>query len=230
MNLKKDYVKLNKQFKENSWAVDANFLTEEYCKTVTDFLNIMDPTWWYHSSVTTEGKKEIRYFPTKYKNIEKRKKEALKLFSTSKAFCYSFDRTIGNHCSNCYCKLCKFDKNIIKSSQFKEYVEKISGYTDLKLGTYFYTRYRTGDFLYPHTDTPNGKIAIVFHLTKNWKPWYGGNLFLLDNKWRNVKKVFTPKNNYMIVMKIGNKINPHLVSYIHEGVKENRYAMVCWFG
>ena len=165
MNLDKDYVKLNQEFDKNSWIVDENFLTEEYCETVINYLSVMTPTWWYHSSITADGKKDIRYLETEHENIEKRKKEALKLF-TKNQFSYSFDRTIGNHYPNCYCKLCKFDTNIIQSTQLKEYVEKISGFSNLKLGTFFYTRYKAGDFLYPHTDAPNGKVALVLHLTK----------------------------------------------------------------
>tara|TARA_B100000575_G_scaffold252443_1_gene220426 strand:+ start:3118 stop:3810 length:693 start_codon:yes stop_codon:yes gene_type:complete len=229
MNTDKDFIKLNELFNKDTWVIDDSFLKEDTCRILYNCLNNLDPSWWYHSSVTNEGKKEIRYRSEGYKMIEKRREEALQLFSTSTGYSYSFDRTVGDHYLNCSCEICNFEKNIIQSQKFLDYIKTISGFDDIKLGTFFFTRYKGGDFLYPHTDSPNGKIAVVLHITKNWKPWYGGNLLILDKNWENIRKTFTPKYNSMIIMNIEGSINPHLVSFIPEEVKEFRYSMVCWF-
>lgn len=228
MDISKNFATLQRRYKEDTYVIDSSFLTEDTCKKLTNFLDTMDKTWWYHSSMTGEGKKEIRRLPENLATIKERRDEAQKLFSTE-TFSYSFDRTIGNHYETCRCQLCSFDKNVIKSDEFREYIERVTGQTGLKLGTFFYTRYNAGDFLYPHTDSPNGKVALVLHLTQNWKPWYGGNLCLLGNKWRSVRKLLVPRYNSLMVMDIVNKKNPHFVEYIPEFVKEPRYAMVCWF-
>ena len=228
MDISKNFSILQKKYKEDTYVVVRPFLNKEICEKLTNFLDTMDKTWWYHSSMTDEGKKEIRRLPENLATIKKRRGEALKLFSTE-TFSYSFDRTIGNHYSTCKCELCSFDKNVIKSDDFCNYIEKVTSQTGLKLGTYFYTRYNAGDFLYPHTDSPNGKVALVLHLTRDWKPWYGGNLCLLGNKWLSIRKTFVPQYNSLMIMNIVDKKNPHFVEYIPESVIKPRYAMVCWF-
>ena len=223
--------KYNDKYVSQGYVAIQNFLQDEYAENFYHKLNNMNPTWWYHTSTTEVGKSETRNFldENTQKQITYKRNSALKLFSQSKAFSYSFYRTIGNHYKRCNCKLCQFDKDIIKNPNFKKFVEEVTGEIDLKLGTHFYTEYKSGDFLYPHTDSPNGRVAIVLHMTKNWKPWYGGNLNLLDFDWKNIKATLVPKFNSLTIMKIRNNINPHFVEYIPPNVTEKRFAMVCWF-
>ena len=118
---------------------------------------------------------------------------------------------------------CQRTKEIVSMSYLSENLKPF------KLGMFFYTRYNGGDFLYPHTDSPNGKVALVLHLTRDWKPWYGGNLCLLGEKWGSVRETLVPQYNSLMLMNIVDKKNPHFVEYIPEFVKKPRYAMVCWF-
>jgi len=223
--------KYNNIYVSQGYVVIQNFLQDEYVENFYNFLNDMNPNWWYHTSVTEVGKDEIRNFQDEktQKIITDKRNSALKLFSQSKDFSFSFYRTLGNHYETCYCKLCQFNKDIIENSNFKKLVEEVTGEIELKLGTYFYTEYKPGDFLYPHTDSPNGRVAIVLHMTKNWEPWYGGNLNLLDSKWQNIKATLVPKFNSLTIMKIKEDVNPHFVEYIPPNVTEKRYGMVCWF-
>ena len=231
MNNIDDPLKYKQIYMIKDYVTIKNFLTSDYAEQFHKFLKNMDQTWWYHTSVTKNGKKEIRNMSDNSIQtiITERRKNALELFAQSKEFSYSFYRTIGNHYEECNCFLCNFDDKIIRSEQFKNLIEKITDKTNLKLGTYFYTEYRPGDFLYPHTDKPNGRVALVLYLTKNWKPWYGGNLCILDNQWKNVRETLTPKFNSMTIMKIEENTNPHFVEYIPQNVIEKRFAMVCWF-
>jgi len=228
MDRSKNFTMLQNRYKTDTYVIIRPFLNKEICEKLTNFLDTMDKTWWYHSSITDEGKKEIRRLPENMETIAKRREAAQQLFS-KETFSYSFDRTIGNHYKTCQCQLCTFDKNVIKSDGFREYIERVTGQTGLKLGMFFYTRYNGGDFLYPHTDSPNGKVALVLHLTRDWKPWYGGNLCLLGEKWGSVRKTLVPQYNSLMLMNIVDKKNPHFVEYIPEFVKKPRYAMVCWF-
>ena len=222
---------IKETYQTKGYVTIKTFLKEDFAEEFHKFLINMNPTWWYHSSIVDDDKIEIRNTQNKetQKKIESRRQAALKSFAEAKIFSYSFYRTINNHYDSCKCFLCKFDENIINSKKFKSLIEEISGEKNLTLGTYFYTEYKSGDFLYPHTDSPNGKVAIVLHMTKNWSPWFGGNLCILDDTYKKIRETLIPRFNHMTVMKIAGKINPHFVEYIPQNVREHRFAMVCWF-
>jgi Rps23 Pro-64 3,4-dihydroxylase Tpa1-like proline 4-hydroxylase len=60
-------------------------------------------------------------------------------------------------------------------------LELLSNITELNLTKHdktFVSKYSERCFLSEHTDEPNGKLAFVYHLTKNWNPDWGGGLEL----------------------------------------------------
>ena len=234
MNINKNdinYEIIHNIYETKGYITVKNFLSKDYAEEFYDFLINLDPTWWYHSSIVNNDRVDIRNLAdiTTQQKIKSRREDALKSFSEAKNFSYSFYRTVNNHYETCECFLCKFTEKIIKNKVFLSFIEKVTGESNLKLETFFFTEYKSGDFLYPHTDSPNGKVAIVLHMTKNWKPWFGGNLCMLDKTHSKVRETLVPQFNSMTVMKIVEKINPHFVEYIPQNVKEHRFAMVCWF-
>ena len=91
-------------------------------------------------------------------------------------------------------------------------------------------------FLALHTDAVtklNGnprKVAVVVHLTKDWKPWYGGNLVLLEKDGSSIKKTLTPKFNSVTLMKVEEEGVPHYVDpIIPRLIGKNRYAISMWY-
>merc|ERR1712199_10036 len=100
-----------------------------------------------------------------------------------------------------------------------------------RLHSAFFTRYKAGDFLFPHTDEPHGRIALVMHMTKDWLPWYGGSLVVMDTKddpWpttTKIKESFVPLFNTMHLMRIDMNLGPHYVHPVAPKVKTPRYAM-----
>lgn len=220
---------LKTEFKENKFVSIKNFLEIESAEKIYNFLNTMNETWWSNSTNILEDKVEYRLLPENKQIINLRKQLVSSGFGEDK-FTYSFDRTCDNHFVNCDCMECKY-RLFIKSNTYINFISQITGDTDLTPGTFFCSNYKSGDFLYPHTDgVEKRKISLVYNLSKNWKPWYGGNLVILtDWETNDVKRLVIPSFNTLNIMKVENKINPHYVSHVSPNVKNKRLAITWWF-
>jgi len=65
---------------------------------------------------------------------------------------------------------------LFQSKHFLDYISSITGYDDLEYSekSTFVSNYESGHYNGPHTDGSNGRLAFVFHLSKDWKPEMGG--------------------------------------------------------
>ena len=67
-----------------------------------------------------------------------------------------------------------------KQLNSEKFIKMINNITNirmsLKLNTMFLSKYKSNNFLSPHSDKGNGKVAFVLNLSKFWKPQYGGNI------------------------------------------------------
>jgi hypothetical protein len=116
------------------------------------------------------------------------------------------------------------------SPKFLKLVEKITGYTNLeyKENYNFVSCYEEGHYNGPHTDGDNGRVAIVLHLSKNWKPQYGGVFMRTDWDRTTVNKVVSPPFNTLTMFNVIGGA-PHFVSEIAKGVKNKRIAYTGWY-
>ena len=116
--------------------------------------------------------------------------------------------------------------------KFTKWLEDISGHTNLKLGTNFINCLSGGDWNGPHHDGVNGKIAFIYHLTRDWKPWYGGIFFKMSKEdWTSIQTVTMPVFNQLVIMDVwGNKGMPHFVSHVVQGVTAKRLSFIGWYG
>jgi hypothetical protein len=189
----------------------------------------MNESWWANSTTIDSNKMEYSLVETNKKDINNRKELATSEFGNDK-FTYSFDRTCDDHYPTCVCVECEY-RIFIKSKEYIDLIEAITGLQELKTGTFFCSRYQNGDFLSPHTDSPDGrKIAVIYNLTKNWKSWYGGNLVILkDWDTSEIKKILTPMFNTLNIMNVENKINPHYVSHVSPKVLHKRLSISGWY-
>ena len=225
-------------YSKNDYVVLENF----FCKSTIDALGKTiteaPESWWSSSTLDydTHIPINVPYLPHNKIEIEVRQKHATSKLCTGE-FCYRFDRLRDGHYENCPCNVCKF-ASTLHSTELLDFCKKFTD--DSSLGAIplepFYSRYKTDDFLSLHTDAvtkKNGKprkLAVVIHLTKNWKPWYGGNLMLLDKQGDYIKKALTPLFNSVTLMRVEEEGVPHYVDPLITGkFDKNRYAISMWY-
>ena len=142
-------------------------------------------------------------------------------------FSYAFYRNMNNQ----KCSYLEFlIRKELSSPKFIEYLNKITGLTLTTLKTLFLSKYKAGNFLSPHSDHGNGRLAFVINLTKFWKPQYGGNLHFLNEDRTEIIDTYVPGfNNLMLFDVPENTGIPHYVSHIVPNVKYSRFAITGWF-
>jgi hypothetical protein len=123
---------------------------------------------------------------------------------------------------------------IFQSDVFKNYLSKITGYDNLGYSDAhtFVSNYGPGDFNGPHTDGDNGRIAFVYHLSKDWRPQYGGLFMRMDWDWQTVNKVIVPPFNTLSIFDTqwqGQQGAPHLVSEVAQGCNNRRISYTGWY-
>ena len=135
-------------------------------------------------------------------------------------FCYRFSKTTWTH---------PYLDGLWSSPIFIDLIESITGYDNLSWvkSSTFTSKYEAGDFLYTHTDKGNGRIAFVYHLSKNWLPGYGG-LFMRMNNWVDVDSTVVPKFNQLTLFDVANEGTPHIVTQIIPNLPHARIAYSGW--
>ena len=126
-----------------------------------------------------------------------------------------------------------FEFNLRKILNSKHVIDMLNEITGLNLKgitTLFLSKYKSGNFLSPHSDKGNGRLAFVINLTKFWKPQYGGNLHFMNDERTEITDTFTPEFNNFVIFNVpeGDGV-PHYVSHVVQNVKVSRYAVTGWF-
>ena len=120
--------------------------------------------------------------------------------------------------------------NWFSSPKFISIVENLTGYSKLEyLPSYsFVSCYEEGHYNGPHTDGDNGRVAMVYHLSKDWKPYFGGVFMRMD--WGNevINKAVNPPFNTLTMFNVVGGA-PHFVSEVAKGVKNKRIAFTAWY-
>jgi hypothetical protein len=120
--------------------------------------------------------------------------------------------------------------DLFKTPQFRKYLSQITGYPDLKYseGHTFVSCYESGHFNGPHTDGANGRLAFVFHISKDWLPGYGGLFLKMDWDWKTINKAISPPFNSLTIFDVEGGA-PHLVTEIAQGVNNKRISFTGWY-
>tara|TARA_R110000782_G_C14700568_1_gene402071 strand:- start:166 stop:831 length:666 start_codon:yes stop_codon:yes gene_type:complete len=115
------------------------------------------------------------------------------------------------------------------SKIFSSYIEFITGQENLRWvkDSTFTSKYEGGDFLSPHTDKDNGRIAFVYQLTKDWLPGYGG-LFMRMPDAVNVDVTILPQFNQLTIFNVSGEGSPHMVTNVIPGLQKSRIAYSGW--
>ena len=123
--------------------------------------------------------------------------------------------------------------NCFAEEWFIKKLEYITGYQDLKFtwDMTFISNYGPGHYNGPHTDGMNGRVAFVFHLSKDWKPWNGGLFLRMDHDWTKADAVISPSFNKFAMFNVfGNGYGaPHLVTEVAQGCTNKRISYTGWY-
>lgn len=135
-------------------------------------------------------------------------------------FCYRFSKTTWTH---------PYLDYLWSSPIFINLIESITGYDNLvwNKSSTFTSKYEAGDFLYTHTDKGNGRIAFVYHLSKNWFPGYGG-IFMRMGNWVDIDSAVLPKFNHLTLFDVANEGTPHIVTQVIPNLPHARIAYSGW--
>jgi len=143
-------------------------------------------------------------------------------------FSYNFYRSMNGSTKMSYFEFTI--RNILSSNDFLNHLNNITGLSLTKLTTLFLSKYKSGSFLSPHSDKGNGRLAFVLHLSKVWKPQYGGILHFMNDERTEIIDSFVPLfNSFMIFEVPPEKGIPHFVSHVSPNIKFHRYAITGWF-
>ena len=210
------------QYQSHNYVSIENWLDGEYSEKLHSHLYNMNPNWWFHST-TNNGMVNVRNFH--YNETQIKENEMLarkKLFNNE--FSYIFWRTTG-HGDSCKCVECIF-KNDLISAEYLTFIYQITGLRVDTTKEVFSSWYRPGNFLSIHSDAINGQLGFSYHLSKKWKPEYGGNLHLLTDS--DIDRVVIPSFNTLNLFGLDSQ-KAHFVSEVSVGVPENRYAISGWW-
>ena len=219
---------------------NIEFLNEEFNKNrrikITNFLNIniaellvkyaLNEKKWILSTGIDKNKYE------KHTTKENDKINALQIKNVNDAFSknqfsYIFHRSM-NSVNMSYIE---FTLRKFLNSEF--FINKLNEITNLnltQLTTLFMSKYSSGNFLSPHSDKGNGRLAFVINLTKFWKPQYGGNLHFLSDDRTEIIDTFVPQFNTFVIFYVPEENGiPHYVSHVVPNVKLSRYSITGWF-
>ena len=223
-------------FQETGELRIDNFLKDEKAEFFYQwFTHEMAEDWWYTATFGPEGHGNVDY--TVARTARRGTKEEIEASDgpdldnchkvAHQKFSYIFDRSMQNHWEECDCPQCSLVKWL--EGDCSKFMLELIGYTEdqLKLTGTFLNRYRSGHFLAPHTDTPNGKIGQIYSMVKDWKPQYGGNLFYL-NPDGEIREVIKPTFNRMSIFDT-NLLPAHFVSHLSPYCPISRISATGWY-
>jgi SM-20-related protein len=203
----------------------SNFLQNEFADALYRHISL-EKNWNLASGIDT-NKYEKQNTP-QFEKINNLQIKNVNTAFTNNRFSYCFYRAMNNSKNVSF-----FEFNLRKILNSKNVIDMLNEITGLNLKgitTLFLSKYKSGNFLSPHSDKGNGRLAFVINLTKFWKPQYGGNLHFMNDERTEITDTFTPEFNNFVIFNVpeGDGV-PHYVSHVVQNLKVSRYAVTGWF-
>ena len=215
-------------FQKKGRLVIDNILETSAAERVGDFLKTMPEDWWFASTLPNRDlNDEMEVHRCDKSNnyyIEKARNAACHALDYNR-FSYSFFRTTNDHHAACACRYCEV-ANFIKSMLFIDFLNQVTGLDLTVVNECFANRYSGGSWLATHSDDVNGRLAFVYHLTKNWNISWGG-LYVASNP-DGTLSAMPPSFNRLAIFTVGNNQTPHCVTPILPGISHSRYSITGW--
>lgn len=203
----------------------SNFLEYKYAEIV--FQNILNEKSWVLATGIDKMKYEKPVIPVNDKINNIQLKNVNNAFGNDK-FSYIFFRSMNGTSKMSYIEFTL--RQTLNSKDFINMLNEITGMELKGLTTLFLSKYKSGNFLSPHSDKGNGRLAFVINLTKGWKPQYGGILHFMNEERNEIIDSYVPEFNSFVIFNVPEEKGiPHFVSHIAPNVKFNRYAITGWF-
>jgi Rps23 Pro-64 3,4-dihydroxylase Tpa1-like proline 4-hydroxylase len=122
---------------------------------------------------------------------------------------------------------------IFRSQKFIDILGYITGYKGLKFDPLWtlVSCYQEGHYNGPHIDGINGRVAFIYHLSKDWRPGFGGLFLELTEDQKDTKKVVMPDFNKLVLLNVKGDAKgiPHLVTEVSKGCENKRLAYTGWY-
>lgn len=204
-----------------------NILKFNFARILYTFITKLPNRFWYNVSCINNVYNKLKIVNKNMLKIRKLKKLTEQKFVNNE-FTFNFNKTMiltKNETSSIELYL----RNALNSKEFIDYLNKITKLNLTKLNNLFLSKYNSGDFLSPHSDKNNGRLAFVINLSLNWKPYYGGNLHFMDEDRKEIIHTLTPSFNNLIIFEVPDNGISHYVSHVIPNLKKSRYAISGWF-
>lgn len=213
-----------RQYDKHGFVQISDFLETRTAYTMYAWYHSEMPREWLTHAINAKEKKwDYRNLMTQEKSKEMKDAYRLALSEIEEGnFAYSFTRTT-SHTDTCNCIECGL-KKFLRTEEALAPIGQITGMS-LFIDNIFGSIYQGGDFLTPHTDETRGTVSGALHLTKKWKPQWGGQTQIFDTL-GNIKISATPSFNKLLLFKIP---VTHQVTHIPESVSYKRYGMTLWW-
>lgn len=225
-----DVSSLKETFAKNRRIVIDNFLDEEFAnKLLKYYAEEMPKNLWcatYMPSLRFNGDWEW------WKNIDGNRYNKdigyayASLARENNMFAYYFYKTINEQMGDYSNTVHQETMDLFSGKEIKDLLNEI---TQLNLTgeSVFVSRYSERCFLTRHSDDPNGQLAFVFHLTKNWNPDWGG--LYLDLRNVNDIRAICPTFNKMVIFEVTNESSPHAVTQVVDNINKERISVTGWY-
>jgi Rps23 Pro-64 3,4-dihydroxylase Tpa1-like proline 4-hydroxylase len=215
---------LKLEFSEKQRIKIDNFLNSEFAELLYK-QTFIEKNW-----VLSTGINKVKYEKPDIPKNDKINQAQLKNVNDSFGkgdFTYQFYRTMNNKSASF---IEYVTRKIISSPEFINMLNEITGLNLTKINTIFMSKYKAGNFLSPHSDKGNGKLAFVINLSKFWKPQYGGNLHFLNDERTEIIDTYVPNFNNIVLFHVPKPNGiPHYVSHVSPAVKLHRLAISGWY-
>ncbi len=216
---------LKSQFAINNKVKITNFLNAQFAELL--FQHIVTNKNWSLATGIDKVKYEKKHMPQNDNANNAQIKRVSSSFGKDH-FTYIFYRSMNNTGNVSYFEFTL--RKILNSFEFISILNEITGLHLSKLNTLFLSRYKSNNFLSPHSDRGNGRLAFVLSMTKNWKPQYGGILHFMNDERTEILESIVPSFNSLFLFHVpDNEGVSHFVSHVSPNVVYSRYAITGWF-
>jgi len=221
------------QFQQEGFVVIPNFLEPDLAEEIYQKLSAQDESFWKKIILIEDKLISCQEQKNGLTNEQLEKLRNLAQYQAAEGnFSYCYAKNVNHIDPQCDCFGCGMLKQFASDQNIISTITAITGISlSRMMGELFFSRYSEDDFLTLHTDYDKGKVAFIINFTKEWQPFYGGMLHLLEPNKIDVQKVIVPKFNQLTLLRIPDDKEgyPHFVSPVASYVKKHRYSLAGWF-
>ena len=143
-------------------------------------------------------------------------------FDDGYSFCHSnvYDRSRWPHALNA-------TFSVFNDEATKQWVEELSGRECAGVPIGSPSNYRPGDYSLPHSDWMGQRtVAYVWHLSKDWRPEWGGGLYWAQN--RHNQRIYPASFNTLVLFLV-TPSSSHFVTPVSRHAAGQRLAFNGWW-